>query len=146
MGNTRTLSVGMVFALLVAPAAVQAAGFAYRPQCPEQMTLVESEAYFCRTMGHKDLGKRVEAAYQAQVAHLKTIYDKPDDTGNLQHELAVLEAGQKGWETYAANQCAAEGYMAWHGSLEPQLVGECAQRLSEARIKELEALTEGLGN
>lgn len=138
-------------AAFAAMAAIPTAGLAagslnYRGQCPTPMNLVDSEAYFCRTMGHDDLGKRVEAAYQAQRRHLREIYGGPADAEKLTQELAVLQAGQTGWEAYIANQCAAEGYMAWGGTLEPKLVGECAQRLAEARIKELEMLVEGLGN
>ena len=136
----------VVLGLLIAPQAVYAAGFPYRGQCPKPMNIFDTEAYFCETMGVKDLGKRVENAYQAQVANLHTMYDKPDDADKLKHELDVLEASQKGWETYAANECAAEGYMARGGSLEPKLVGDCTGRLGEARIKELEMLLDGLGN
>lgn len=134
-------------AMAAIPTASAAAdGFAYRSQCPTPMNLVDTDAYFCRTMGHEDLGKRVEAAYRAQLSHLREIYDQLADAEKLKHELAVIEASQKGWEAYAANQCAAEGYMAWGGTLEPKLVGECAERFAEARIKELEMLLEGLGN
>lgn len=146
MARARASKLLLVLAFAAMPMAAQAGAFVYRSQCPDPMNLVESEAYFCRTMGYKDLGKRVEAAYQAQVANLKAQYTKSEGAENLKQELAVLEAGQKAWEIYAANQCSAEGYMAWHGTLEPQLVGECAQRLAEARIKELEVLFEGLGN
>jgi len=136
----------VIVTLLIAPQALHAAGFEYRSQCPKPMNIFDTEAYFCRTMGYQDLGKRVESAYQAQVINLRTIYDKPDDADKLKHELDVLEASQKGWETYTANECAAEGYMAWGGSLEPKLVGDCSERLAGARIKELEMLLDGLGN
>jgi uncharacterized protein YecT (DUF1311 family) len=136
----------VVMALVVAPQAALAAGFEYRGQCPKPMNIFDTEAYFCETMGRKDLGERVEKAYQAQVAKLHTMYDKPDDAEKLKHRLDVLEASQKGWETYAANECASEGYMAWGGSLEPELVGDCTERLAGARIKELEMLLDGLDN
>jgi len=123
-----------------------AGSFEYRANCPKPGTIFGTEAYFCTALRHKDLGKRVQTAYQAQLAHLREIYDRPDDAEKLAQELSVMEASQKGWERYAANECAAEGYMAWGGSLEPQLVGACTRRLSEARIKELEMLLEGLGN
>lgn len=147
LASARAASLGLVLTLALAhAAAAQSGGFAYRGACPTPMTLVDTEAYFCRTMGYKDLGKRVEAAYQAQVANLKTMYDEPANAEKLKHELDILEASQKNWERYAANECAAEGYMAWGGTLEPKLVGDCAQRLAEARIKELEMLFDGLGN
>jgi len=144
LSSARLLLASAVMALSTMQAT--AGSFPYRASCPKPGTLFDTEAYFCATMGYKDLGKRVEAAYQGQLAHLREVYDKPDDADKLAQEQAVLEASQKGWERYAANQCAAEGYMAWGGTLEPQLVGDCTQRLAEARIKELEMLLEGLGN
>lgn len=146
MAVSRLSRFAVIVALLIAPQAAYAAGFSYRSQCPKPMNIFDTEAYFCETIGRNDLGKRVEAAYQAQIAKLHTMYDKPDDAEKLKHELDVLEASQKGWESYAANECAAEGYMAWGGSLEPKLVGDCTGRLGEARIKELEMLLDGLGN
>jgi uncharacterized protein YecT (DUF1311 family) len=145
--TTASASMGLLAGVLVAfPDVTLADGLPYRGQCPEPMNLVETEAYFCRTMGYKKLGTRVEAAYEAQVAKLRQKYDKPEYSGHLKHELDVLEASQKSWKTYVANQCASEGYMAWQGSLEPQLVGQCAERLTELRISELEKLTKGMGN
>ena len=58
----------------------------------------------------------------------------------------TLLASQRAWLKFRDAQCAAEGYMARGGSMEPLLVTSCMEELTKARAKQLNDLTKGLGD
>jgi uncharacterized protein YecT (DUF1311 family) len=55
--------------------------------------------------------------------------------------------GQRGWLAYRDGHCAAEGYEARGGTMEPMLVTYCKTRLTKARVRELREVDDsgGLG-
>ncbi|MEL7524719.1 MAG: lysozyme inhibitor LprI family protein [Pseudomonadota bacterium] len=67
----------------------------------------------------------------------------PDD---LKGAADTLRDAQRAWIPYRDKACAAYGYLARGGSLEPQLIYSCRADLTRARVSELEELAGGLGN
>ncbi len=104
----------------------------------------QQDVNFCTAIKARAIDKELEAAYQAEADHLNEV--NSGQPANLKEELKILEDGQAAWRIYSRMQCTSEGYMARGGTLESQLFGECAIRLTQLRIDELKALAEGLGN
>lgn len=104
----------------------------------------QQEVNFCTAIKARAIDKELEAAYQAEADHLNEVYS--GQPAEFKEELKILEDGQAAWRVYSRMQCTSEGYMARGGTLESQLFGECALRLTRLRIDELKTLAEGLGN
>ena len=58
----------------------------------------------------------------------------------------ALRDAQRAWIPYRDKACAAYGYLARGGTLEPQLIYSCRADLTRSRVSELEELAGGLGN
>ena len=65
---------------------------------------------------------------------------------NLKGAADALRDAQRAWIPYRDKACAAYGYLARGGTLEPQLIYACRADLTRARVGELEDLAKGLGN
>lgn len=65
---------------------------------------------------------------------------------NLKGAADALRDAQRAWIPYRDKACAAYGYLARGGTLEPQLIYSCRAELTRARVSELEELAGGLGN
>lgn len=65
---------------------------------------------------------------------------------NLKGAADALRDAQRAWIPYRDKACAAYGYLARGGTLEPQLIYSCRADLTRSRVGELEELAGGLGN
>ncbi|WP_299477681.1 lysozyme inhibitor LprI family protein [uncultured Roseibium sp.] len=65
---------------------------------------------------------------------------------NLKGAADALRDAQRAWIPYRDKACAAYGYLARGGTLEPQLIYTCRADLTRARVGELQDLNKGLGN
>lgn len=84
----------------------------------------------------------LDEAYRAEVEAEKVTYRS--DAAMLKIVLSNLEQSQAAFRTYRRFECASEFLMAYGGSMERQLHVECLIRLTNARIRELNGLKEGL--
>jgi uncharacterized protein YecT (DUF1311 family) len=55
---------------------------------------------------------------------------------------AALRDAQRAWITFRDAACKAEGYVWFGGSIRPQVVSMCLERMTRARTEELRALAE----
>lgn len=65
---------------------------------------------------------------------------------NLKGAADALRDAQRAWIPYRDKACAAYGYLARGGTLEPQLIYSCRADLTRSRVSELEELARGFGN
>ncbi|WP_306142302.1 lysozyme inhibitor LprI family protein [Roseibium sp. MMSF_3412] len=65
---------------------------------------------------------------------------------NLKGAANALRDAQRAWIPYRDKACAAYGYLARGGTLEPQPIYSCRADLTRSRVGELEELAGGLGN
>ena len=56
--------------------------------------------------------------------------------------VAALELSQSGWLQYREGRCIIKGFAERGGSMEPMVVGWCREKLTRARIVELNTLGE----
>jgi uncharacterized protein YecT (DUF1311 family) len=102
-----------------------------------------------------DMNSCSDQDYQAADAELNAQYKKTRAAmleidkrldGNLKGAEKALLAGQRAWIDYRDGECAAEGFEARGGSMEPMLVSGCKANLTRSRTKELKQLADGQGN
>ncbi|MBG6157704.1 uncharacterized protein YecT (DUF1311 family) [Labrenzia sp. EL_162] len=96
-----------------------------------------------------------ERDWQAADAELNTVYKVamekmremdgylPD---SLKGATEALRDAQRAWVPYRDKACAAYGFFARGGTLEPQLIYVCRAQLTRTRVTELNELAGGLGN
>lgn len=63
-----------------------------------------------------------------------------------QGAIDTLRDAQRAWIAYRDKACAAYGYLARGGTMEPMLIYQCNAELTAQRTDELEQLAVGLGN
>lgn len=61
---------------------------------------------------------------------------------NTTDAVAALELSQSGWLQYREGRCIIKGFAERGGSMEPMVVGWCREKLTRARIAELNTLEE----
>lgn len=131
--------------LLLIPALALAAPVSSQPtvgsDCDEPPTQAEMTA-----CAHEHL-QVADAELNREWSKLRTrLQQAENDLGNEGWFETTLK-GQRGWLAYRDGQCAAEGYAARGGTMEPMLVTYCKTRLTMARVMELRELDDsgGLG-
>jgi uncharacterized protein YecT (DUF1311 family) len=109
----------------------------------------------CSNATQTDMNSCADRDYQSADAELNVQYRKTRaamleiDKGldaELQGAEKALLAGQRAWIDYRDGECAAEGFEARGGSMEPMLVSGCKSNLTRLRTKELKQLADGQGN
>ena len=95
----------------------------------------------CAGRGFKAADARLNAAYLKARAVMRRIdADLPKvDRGA---EVALLGA-QRAWISFRTQTCRAEAYASYGGSIAPMVECNCATRLTEARTKDLIAMSAG---
>ncbi|TCL74492.1 lysozyme inhibitor LprI family protein [Rhizobium sp. BK251] len=104
----------------------------------------QADMNICAQKDYEAADKELNEQYRQTKARMVE-WDK-DLSENLKGAEKALLAAQRAWIAYRDAECAAEGFQARGGSLEPFLVSSCLATLTRARTKELKDLAQGLGN
>lgn len=120
-------------ALLPLPLAAQAV------DCANAMT--QTEMTFCSEQSWIAADAVLNAAYKDAMAEMKS-WDA-DWPAAEQGAASALKAAQRAWVTFRDQACAAEGWSAHGGSMEPMLILDCRARLTRARSADLISLSQG---
>jgi uncharacterized protein YecT (DUF1311 family) len=115
----------------------------YQPNCANPETQLDMNLCSARAAAAADaelnrLWPRVREHLQAQDREFATLRSADRRPGYWQTALNA----QRSWLGYRDRQCALEGYEARGGTLEAMLVALCRERLTRARIVELNAVIE----
>ncbi len=123
------------FAVLIAttlPAAAQEA------DCSNAVTQIEMNA--CAAQSWEEADARLNDVYAETLAVLQAAdADYPIDGAS---EEDRLRTAQRAWIAYRDANCDSAGYPMRGGSAEPLLFYGCLRSMTEARIADLQALTE----
>jgi len=129
---------GMAFAALTSwPAQAQTAVDCRNPVSQVEMT-------YCAEQDWLEADAALNTVYGIAMAKMRETDGYLPD--NLKGAADALRDAQRAWIPYRDKACAAYGYLARGGSLEPQLIYSCRADLTRARVSELEELAGGLGN
>ena len=85
----------------------------------------------------------LNAQWNQTAAHMRqrdAMYDHSHDERPGYH--AQLLSGQRAWLAFRDAHCAAEGYLARGGTLEPMLVAQCKAELTRQRTRQLQSIEE----
>lgn len=105
---------------------------------------VQMEMTYCAELAWQAADKDLNAAYAKAVAAMRRIdADLPAD---MKGAVETLREAQRAWIAYRDKACAAYGFLARGGSMEPMLIYGCYADLTTNRTGELEQLATELGN
>lgn len=124
-------------ALTAAPAQAQNAVDCRNPLSQVEMT-------YCAEQDWLEADAALNTVYGLAMAKMRETDGYLPD--NLKGAADALRDAQRAWIPYRDKACAAYGYLARGGTLEPQLIYSCRAGLTRARVSELEELAGGLGN
>ena len=101
---------------------------------------VQVELTYCAEQDWMRADAELNDAYKAAMAVLKAVDGglEPADRG----AVVNLRNAQRAWITFRDAACAAEGYQMHGGSAEPMLIYGCRARLTEARVADLQYISE----
>lgn len=107
------------------------------PQTQTEMTL-------CARMDYNAADAELNRVYKTAVRSMR------ETDANLPPEIRgaekALRGAQRAWIPYRDKACAAYGFLARGGTMEPMLVAACLADITRKRTEELRALAAGLGN
>ncbi|QFT29241.1 hypothetical protein FIV00_01970 [Labrenzia sp. THAF82] len=127
----------ILVAVLVSPALAEE-----KVDCNNAMTQLEMTT--CTNLDWQQADEELNAAYKAAMAKMRETDEfLPEDQRGA---AETLREAQRARIPYRDKACDAYGFQARGGTMEPMLVYGCRAQLTEQRTKELEELTEGLGN
>ncbi|WP_349358660.1 lysozyme inhibitor LprI family protein [Stappia sp.] len=131
---------GVLLALtaLAAPAAAQDVDCS-NPTAQMEMT-------YCAEQDWNAADAALNAAYARAMDEMRRIDADLAGLPHLVGAVDALRAAQRAWIPYRDKACAAQGFMARGGTMEPMLIYQCRADLTRQRTQELEALAAGLGN
>lgn len=135
-----TASAGLLALLLpAAPASAQ-----QDPDIDCDNATVQMELTYCAEKDWQAADAKLNTAYSAAMKAMREMdADLPAD---LKGAAEALKEAQRAWIPYRDKACAAAGFLARGGSMEPMLIYSCLAQLTADRTQELEQLAEGLGN
>jgi|UniRef100_UPI003BABFBEE uncharacterized protein YecT (DUF1311 family) len=139
---TRLATLFLPIAFAVALAAAPARAETPEVDCDDPQ--VQMEMTYCAEQDWQEADKALNEAYGEAMATMRRIdADLPaDQTGAAD----MLRDAQRAWIAYRDKACAAYGYLAHGGTMEPMLIYQCNADLTAQRTEELEQLAAGLGN
>jgi uncharacterized protein YecT (DUF1311 family) len=105
----------------------------------------QQEMNYCSNQDYLKADKQLNAAYRKAMAS-QVAMDKAETNPQYVGAVRELKKAQRAWIDYRDGHCHGVGYEAAGGSLESLLVSSCMTTLTRNRIKELNELTQGLGN
>ena len=131
---------------LFLPAVLFWGGAAFADDAPADCAhaVTQTDMNICANLDYERADKELNAQYRKTRTEMAS-WDADLDN-NLKGAEAALVKAQRAWIDYRDAQCAAEGFEARGGSMEPMLVSNCLAGLTRQRTKELRQLAEGLGN
>ncbi|WFE90229.1 lysozyme inhibitor LprI family protein [Roseibium porphyridii] len=133
---------GVLWGLILAAVLVSPALAEEKVDCSNAMTQLEMTT--CANLDWQQADEELNAAYKAAMAKMRETDEfLPEDQRGA---AETLREAQRAWIPYRDKACDAYGFQARGGTMEPMLVYGCRAQLTEQRTKELEELTEGLGN
>lgn len=95
----------------------------------------QMEMTFCAEQDWMAADAALNAAYKTAMAAQRRIdADLPADQRGAED---YLRQAQRAWVSFRDAACAAEGYQAHGGSMEPMLIYACRARLTETRARDL---------
>lgn len=136
----RRISPAICLLALLAPAR----GLAQDPDCSDPVT--QMEMTYCAELDWQAADKDLNAAYGRAMAAMKRMDADLADSPSLAGAAQALRDAQRAWIPYRDAACAAYGFQARGGSMEPMLIYRCRTELSGQRTRELDDLASGLGN
>lgn len=105
---------------------------------------VQMEMTYCAELAWQAADKDLNAAYAKAIAAMRRIdAGLPED---MKGAVETLREAQRAWVAYRDKACAAYGFLARGGTMEPMLVYGCYADLTTNRTGELEQLATGLEN
>lgn len=115
----------------------------YQPDCASPRTQLDMNLCSARAAAAADadlnrLWPRVRERLQARDRDFASLRSADRRPG---YWPTALNA-QRSWLAYRDRQCTLEGYEARGGTMEPMLVAMCRERLTLARIEQLNAILE----
>ena len=140
MTRIATLFLPAAFAVALAAAPARAE----TPEVDCDNPQVQMEMTYCAEQDWKEADAELNAAYGEAMETMRRIdADLPTDQADAAN---MLRDAQRAWITYRDKACAAYGYLAHGGTMEPMLIYQCNADLTAQRTEELEQLAAGLGN
>ncbi len=125
--------------LPAAPATAQQA-----PDIDCDNAVVQMELTYCAEKDWEAADAELNTAYSAAMKSMRAM--DAELSADLKGAAEALKEAQRAWIPYRDKACAAAGFLARGGSMEPMLVYSCLAELTDQRTQQLEQLTEGLGN
>lgn len=128
--------------LFVLPLPAQAQEDAPELDCDNAQTQVEMTG--CASQDFDEADAALNAQYKKTRAAMRQM-DADFEADQRGAEEQLLKA-QRAWVDYRDGQCAAYGFQAHMGTMEPMLIYQCQAELTRSRTKELKELAEGQNN
>lgn len=134
----RRLLLGLVLTFLsFSPASAQNTVNCDNPVSQMEMTL-------CAERDWQAADAELNTVYKAAMEKMREMDSYLPDS--LKGATEALRDAQRAWVPYRDKACAAYGFLARGGTLEPQLIYVCRAELTRTRVNELNELAGGLGN
>jgi uncharacterized protein YecT (DUF1311 family) len=102
------------------------------------------EMTLCAERDWQAADAELNAVYKAAMAKMREMDGYLPDS--LKGAADALRDAQRAWVPYRDKACAAYGFLARGGTMEPQLIYGCRAQLTRTRVNELRELAGGLGN
>ncbi len=100
----------------------------------------QMEMNFCAEKAWEAADGDLNHAYRMARRYMKNLdEDLPDE---MKGAVETLRDAQRAWIAFRDNACAAEGFQARGGTMEPMLIYACYERMTRARTEELRMLAE----
>jgi uncharacterized protein YecT (DUF1311 family) len=138
-------------AILIASAALLALWLPAAPAAAQQdpdidceNAVVQMELTYCAEKDWQAADAGLNTAYSAAMKSMREM--DANLTADLKGAAEALKEAQRAWIPYRDKACAAAGFLARGGSMEPMLIYSCLADMTKQRTTELEQLAEGLGN
>nr|WP_156958554.1 lysozyme inhibitor LprI family protein [Labrenzia sp. DG1229] len=104
----------------------------------------QMEMTLCAERDWQAADAELNTAYKVAMAKMREMDGYLPDS--LKGAADALRDAQRAWVPYRDKACAAYGFLARGGTLEPQLIYVCRAQLTSTRVNELNELAGGLGN
>ncbi|MHC5655479.1 lysozyme inhibitor LprI family protein [Stappia sp.] len=105
---------------------------------------VQMEMTYCAEQEWQAADKDLNAAYGEAMKTMRGL--DANQSADMKGAEKALKEAQHAWIAYRDKACAAYGYLAHGGTMEPMLIYQCNADLTTQRTEELEQLAAGLGN
>jgi uncharacterized protein YecT (DUF1311 family) len=119
-------------------------GLAQDVDCSDPVT--QMDMTYCAERDWQAADEKLNAAYGRAMSAMKRMDADLADSPALAGAADALRDAQRAWIPYRDAACAAYGFQARGGSMEPMLIYQCRADLTGQRTRELDDLANGHGN